>query len=92
VLPVAVLVLIYLISTLFSITPRVSWAGSYQRLQGSYTTISYIVILIAAVTTIRSRVQISRIVTAVIITSIPISFYALLQHFGLDSVALGRRR
>ncbi|MFQ5422272.1 MAG: hypothetical protein ACE5EY_18145, partial [Anaerolineae bacterium] len=29
---VALLVAIYLISTLFSVTPTVSWAGSYQRL------------------------------------------------------------
>ena len=89
VLPVTLLVLVYVISTIFSITPRVSWAGSYQRLQGTYTTLSYIVILVAVATTIRSRSQINRIVTAVIITSIPISFYGLLQHFGLDPLPWG---
>lgn len=89
VLPVTILLVVYLVSTLFSITPRVSWAGSYQRLQGTYTTFSYVVIFIAAVTTIRKRVQINRIVTAVIITSIPISFYGLLQHFGLDPLPWG---
>ena len=89
VIPVTVLVLVYIVSTIFSITPRVSWAGSYQRLQGTYTTISYIVILIALATTIRSRVQIGRIVTVIIITTIPISFYGLLQHFGLDPLPWG---
>ncbi len=89
VLPVVILVIIYFVSTVFSITPRVSWAGSYQRLQGTYSTLSYVVILIAAATTIRSRIQIGRVVTAVIITSIPVSFYGLLQHFGLDPLPWG---
>ena len=89
VLPIVALVLVYLVSTLFSVTPRVSWAGSYQRLQGSYTTLSYVVIGSVAAYTIRSRAQIGRMVSAVIITSIPISFYALLQHFGLDPLPWG---
>ncbi len=89
VLPLAILVLVYLVSTLFSITPRVSWAGSYQRLQGTYTTISYIVVFIAAITTIRTKQQIGRIITAVIIATIPVSLYGLLQHFGLDPLPWG---
>jgi hypothetical protein len=89
VLPVFLLVIIYIISSLFSVTPRVSWAGSYQRLQGTYTTLSYIVIFALAIATMRTRAQVRRVVTAVIITSIPISFYALLQHFDLDPLPWG---
>ena len=44
VLPTLLLVLVYLISTVFSLTPRISWWGSYQRMQGTYTTLSYILI------------------------------------------------
>lgn len=89
ILPIFLLVLIYLISTLFSIAPRISWAGSYQRLQGTYTTLSYIIIFVLTATTIRQRQQVNRLVTAVIMTSIPISLYALLQHFGLDPLPWG---
>jgi tetratricopeptide (TPR) repeat protein len=89
ILPVFLLVVIYLVSTLFSVTPRVSWAGSYQRLQGTYTTLSYIVIFSLMVATMRTRAQVDRIVTAVIITSIPISLYGLLQHFNLDPLPWG---
>jgi cyclophilin family peptidyl-prolyl cis-trans isomerase/tetratricopeptide (TPR) repeat protein/O-antigen ligase len=89
VLPVFLLVVVYAISTLTSVTPRVSWAGSYQRLQGTYTTFSYIVIFALTIATLRSRHQVRRIVTAVIITSIPISFYGLLQHFSLDPLPWG---
>ena len=89
VLPIVGLVLVYLASTIFSVTPRVSWAGSYQRLQGTYTTLSYVIIGGAAATTIRSRAQIGRIVTAIIITSIPVAFYGLIQHVGRDPLPWG---
>ncbi|VAW33084.1 hypothetical protein MNBD_CHLOROFLEXI01-2678, partial [hydrothermal vent metagenome] len=83
-LTVTLLALVYIVSALFSVTPSVSWAGSYQRLQGTYTTLAYIVIFGTTIGTMRTRAQARRLVTAVIITSIPIAFYALLQHFELD--------
>ncbi len=86
---VSLLVAIYLVSTLFSVTPTVSWAGSYQRLQGTYTTLSYIVVFAMMVTTIHSFTQVKRVITAVIITSIPVSFYGMLQHFDLDPLPWG---
>ena len=81
---VTLLALIYVVSALFSVTPSVSWAGSYQRLQGTYTTLAYIVIFGTTIATMRTRAQARRLATAVIITSIPVAFYGLLQHFDLD--------
>ncbi len=81
---VTLLALVYLVSSLFSVTPSVSWAGSYQRLQGTYTTLAYLVIFATTIATMRTRAQARRLVTAVIITSIPVAFYGLLQHFELD--------
>lgn len=89
VLPVFLLVVVYLVSTLFSITPYVSWAGSYQRLQGTYTTLSYIVVFALVAATMRTPAQVQRLVTMVIITSIPIAFYGMLQRFGLDPLPWG---
>jgi tetratricopeptide (TPR) repeat protein len=89
VLPVFLLVIVYLLSTVFSVTRNVSWAGSYQRLQGTYTTLSYIIVFALMLATIRRREQVTRVVTAVIITSIPVSLYAMLQHFGLDPLPWG---
>ncbi|MFN2302603.1 MAG: hypothetical protein ACK2TV_02625, partial [Anaerolineales bacterium] len=88
-LPILALVVVYIISSLFSITPRISWLGSYQRLQGTYTMLAYLVYFVAIVSTINGRLQVSRIPTAVIITSIPIAFYGLIQHFGLDPLPWG---
>jgi tetratricopeptide (TPR) repeat protein len=89
VIPALLLVVVYGLSTLFSVTPRISWAGSYQRLQGSYTTFTYIAIFGLMATTIRTPVQIRRVITVAIITSIPISLYGILQHFGLDPLPWG---
>ncbi len=89
VLPVALISLVYLIATLFSVVPSVSWAGSYQRLQGTYTTLSYIAVFGVMVSTIRERAQLERIITTLIITSIPVSLYAMLQHFNLDPLPWG---
>ncbi len=89
VLPVFLLVMVYFLSTLVSITPQVSWAGSYQRLQGTYTTLSYIVIFALLAATMRTREQVQRAVTAVILASIPISFYGILQRFELDPLPWG---
>ncbi|MEZ4593518.1 MAG: peptidylprolyl isomerase [Chloroflexota bacterium] len=81
---VTLLALVYILSSIFSVTPAVSWAGSYQRLQGTYTTLSYLVVFGTTIATMRTRAQVRRLVTAVIITSIPVAFYGWLQHFDLD--------
>lgn len=84
VLPTLLLVGVYLLTTITSVVPRVSLWGSYQRLQGTYTTLSYIVVFAIMLQTLRTRAQIDRLVTVAILTSVPISFYGILQHYGLD--------
>lgn len=89
VLPMFALSMVYLVSTIFSVTPTISFLGSYQRLQGTYSTFAYIVVFAMIVSTMRTRAQVSRLVTAVIITSIPVAFYGLLQHFSRDPLPWG---
>ncbi len=84
-----VLVLVYILSTLFSINLRISWAGSYQRLQGTYTTFAYVVIFAIMAATLRTHKQVRRVVSVAIVTSIPIALYGLLQHFGHDPLPWG---
>ncbi|MCS6846051.1 MAG: tetratricopeptide repeat protein [Caldilineales bacterium] len=88
-LPTLVLVLAYLISTLLSVSPRISWWGSYQRLQGTYTTLSYIVIFALALGHLRRREQWLRVVYAVILASLPIAFYGIMQRVGADPLPWG---
>ena len=89
VLPILALIVVYLLATLFSVTPRVSWAGSYQRLQGTYTTLAYIVVLAVMAGTIRTGEQVRRVVTVAIVASVPVALYGILQHFGHDPLPWG---
>lgn len=87
IIPMTMLALIYLVSTAFSITRTVSWAGSYQRWQGTYTTLAYIVIFALMISTLRTSRQVTRLVSTIIATSIPISLYGMMQRLGLDPIA-----
>ncbi len=95
VLPTLFLVVVYLISTVFSLTPRISWWGSYQRMQGTYTTLSYILIFFMVLGHLRRPEQWRRIAFAIILTSLPIALYGILQRSGADPLPWGgdvRRR
>jgi tetratricopeptide (TPR) repeat protein len=88
-LPVMGLVIIYIISTIFSVTPSISLLGSYQRLQGTYTTFSYLVIFFSIIVNLRRREQINRLITTVILASLPVSTYGFLQHYNIDPIPWG---
>ncbi len=89
VLPALMLAGVYLLTSLTSVWPRASFWGSYIRLQGAYTTISYIVIFFLILWTLRTREQVERLVTLIVLTSLPVSLYALAQHYGLDPIPWG---
>lgn len=83
-LPTVLIVASYIISTIFSISPWVSVWGSYQRLQGTYSFLSYVVVFALMANTMRTREQIDRFVATVIIASIPVGLYGIIQRYGLD--------
>jgi tetratricopeptide (TPR) repeat protein len=87
--PALGIAILYLLATLFSITPSVSLWGSYQRLQGTYTTLSYLVIFGAIIANLRKRNQLERIITVVIAVSLPVTLYGVLQKFKIDPVPWG---
>ncbi len=89
VLPTLLLVVVYILSTALSVVPRVSLAGSYQRLQGTYTTFSYIVIFFLLLEGLRTKRQLDRLLTAMVLVSFPIALYGMVQHFGLDPLPWG---
>ncbi|HEY3289667.1 MAG TPA: hypothetical protein VGK87_06030, partial [Anaerolineae bacterium] len=89
VLPTLIMVAIYMISTALSVAPRTSLLGSYQRLQGTYTTFSYIVIFLMIIQGMRTRVQLDRLINLIIINSLPIAIYGLIQRANLDPLPWG---
>ncbi len=89
VLPTLFTVLVYLISTVFSVAPYTSFFGSYQRLQGTFTTLSYIVIFLIILDRMRTRAQVDRFITTLILNSLPIALYGFVQHARRDPLPWG---
>ncbi|PKO22866.1 MAG: hypothetical protein CVU38_07120 [Chloroflexi bacterium HGW-Chloroflexi-1] len=87
--PALILVAAYLLSTALSVVPRISLVGSYVRMQGAFSFLSYVVIFAMILTHLRSRSQVNRLIYAVILTSLPISIYGIIQHFNLDALPWG---
>ncbi|GIW09594.1 MAG: hypothetical protein KatS3mg061_0651 [Dehalococcoidia bacterium] len=87
--PVAVLALSYLISTIFSVQPLVSLFGSYQRLQGTLNNLLYFALFFLVATGLRTWGRLNRLVTTFILVSVPVSLYGWVQHFGLDPLPWG---
>lgn len=88
-IPTLIFITVYLISTLGSLSPSISLLGSYQRLQGLYTTLSYVVIFFLAASTIRSKTQIDRAISVTILVSFPVAAYGVIQHYFLDPLPWG---
>ena len=89
VLPTLFTVVVYLLSTFLSITPHVSFIGSYQRLQGTYTTLAYIVVFLIILQGLRTRAQLDRLITVMIVNSLPVALYGLIQRNKLDPLPWG---
>lgn len=89
IVPVLALAAVYVLSTLFSVTPRVSLWGSYQRLQGTYSTLSYIIIFLSLAGNLRRKTQVERLITTAILASLPVTLYGVLQRYQLDPVPWG---
>src|ERR1700694_575254 len=71
VVPVLFLMVVYIVSTIFSVSPHASLFGSYQRLEGTYTTFSYLILFAVIAANLRRRAQVERAITIAIITSLP---------------------
>lgn len=86
--PLAVPALLYagvfVAATLVSVQPSVSWWGSYQRGQGTYTNLSYIALFALIIGNLRSHEQLQRAITTIILTGVSVSIYGIVQHYGLD--------
>jgi len=82
--PVLLYALVYLLATAVSIVPGISFWGSYQRMQGTLTHLSYIALFVAMVATLRRAEQIERVITLSMAAGCAVAGYGVLQHLGLD--------
>jgi len=82
--PVLLLLVLTLFSTATSILPRVSLWGSYERGQGLYTFLAYLFFFFLTFELARQPMTRTRILDAILLASVPVSTYAVLQHYGRD--------
>jgi hypothetical protein len=82
--PVLVYALVFIFTTLTSVVPGVSFWGSYQRLQGTYTNLSYIALAAMIVLNLRRREQLDRLIIVMVLASLVAVGYGLVQERQLD--------
>ena len=88
--PVGLYMASIVISTFFSINYYASLFGSYERMRGALLLISYVVILFAVIS-IKKSFFIHMLSDVLVVTSLVVSFYGIVQYFGIATVeaALG---
>ncbi|MET0551943.1 MAG: tetratricopeptide repeat protein [Vicinamibacteria bacterium] len=79
-----------LLSTLFSIAPRLSFWGSYTRLDGLVTLLAHVTIFTAVAARLRTRAQWDRLLDAVVAASLPVCAYGIAQASGLETLSWTR--
>jgi tetratricopeptide (TPR) repeat protein len=87
--PVTLVIVAFALATVFSVAVFVSWFGSYQRMQGTYSFLAYAAIAALTAATMRRPEQLRRFQHAIILTSLPIAIYGIIQHYGLDPLPWG---
>ncbi|WP_376793476.1 tetratricopeptide repeat protein [Thermoflexus sp.] len=89
VLPALATAGVYLLATALSITPYTSFFGSYQRLQGTYSWLAYLVVFFSMLAGLRTRAQFERLALTMVIVSLPVAIYGLIQRYRLDPLPWG---
>ena len=82
--PALVYALVFIFTTITSVVPGVSFWGSYQRLQGTYTNLSYVGLAAIIVLTLRRREQLDRLIIVLVLGSLIAVGYGLVQERQLD--------
>lgn len=82
--PALLLMVAHVVSTILSVSPTVSFFGSYQRLQGLYTFSSYLLIFFLTASVIKNRGDIERAASIALVASFPIALYGVIQHYFVD--------
>lgn len=81
--PVLAYGLAYLLSTLFSIAPNVSWLGTGNG-HGMIAVIGCLLFFLLSASAFQTWQDLDRLITGLLLSSVAVSFYGLLQYIGLD--------
>lgn len=82
--PAMFFVAVLSVATILSIAPRISFFGSYHRMQGLYAWLSYVMLFLCILLLAKRSEQVDRIVDALLVASFAAGLYALLEYAGFD--------
>ncbi|MDO8885926.1 O-antigen ligase family protein [Candidatus Oleimmundimicrobium sp.] len=83
-LPLFLLALTIILSTIFSVNPLISIFGQYRRFEGLPALLNYIILFYLAFYFFREEKQIKWLATSFVAASFLASIYGIAQYFGLE--------
>ncbi|MCW5852420.1 MAG: tetratricopeptide repeat protein [Anaerolineae bacterium] len=83
------LAVVYILSAALGLNARISFLGSYNRDQGVVTLVAYLLLFLVVGARLRTREQVGRLLDTVVLVSLPLAVYALLQRLGADPIPWG---
>jgi tetratricopeptide (TPR) repeat protein len=84
VIPALAYVAVHIVSTIASVFPQASLYGGYVRQQGTLTVLAYIGLFFVLAFNLRQRGQLNRLITVILLTSVPAALYGVVQKAGID--------
>jgi O-antigen ligase len=84
-LPAILYTIVYLLATAASINPQISFGG-VRTGHGTATILCQVLFFLLLTTALQSRVQVERMITALLLGSVPVALYGWVQYLGLDAL------
>lgn len=88
-IPIAVYTLFIIISTIFSIYPKVAIFGIYERYEGALALISYLIFMIYAIEVIKDDIDLKYVFSSFLGLVFIISLIGILQKYVVDIFSIG---
>jgi O-antigen ligase len=82
--PVLLFGLALVLATAFSVSPRASLWGSYERQQGLLALVAYLALFLLTAANLHTRAQVERLWAGLVWASVPVVAYGFVQAAGLD--------
>jgi O-antigen ligase/tetratricopeptide (TPR) repeat protein len=85
--PVLAVLVSWLLSSIFSLRPEVSFLGNYLRQEGFWTIANVILLFFIASSTLKTTEQVNRVLQAMLWSGFVTIVYGLIQYFGWDWIS-----
>ncbi len=86
-IPIALWILSSLASTVFSLNPRLSLIGAYDRWEGLITTLNYCFLVFASITLLRTKAMVAWVLGTLLVGGAGSAIYGVIQSLGLDTMS-----